>query len=182
MEKPPADRPPAPVERDDVRVAAHRCPYCRDDVASTEGVVCRECLTRHHPGCWDEAGRCSSCGSGVRLEVPSATRAAGSPRSGPACALPRCEEPARWEGNRLRLGPRPFPLCDRHGHAVRFRAILGGGFVGVCLTGASWAEAYGAVVDHDSVLGGMALLTAVFAALGFVVAFHAWRRGLRRLD
>lgn len=57
-------RPIAGAERDDVRVAANRCPYCHDSV-SREGdawVSCRECLTRHHTACWDEAEACSSCG------------------------------------------------------------------------------------------------------------------------
>lgn len=63
MEKPPQPRPEPPAARDDVRVVAHRCPYCREDVPAAEGVVCRDCLTRHHPGCWDEGRRCSSCGS-----------------------------------------------------------------------------------------------------------------------
>lgn len=59
----------------DVVVAANRCPFCRDDVAATESVACVTCLTRHHRECWDEAGVCSSCGGGERLEPRSAPAA-----------------------------------------------------------------------------------------------------------
>lgn len=37
------------------------CPFCRDDVAEGEGVVCARCLARQHEGCWDEGGACATC-------------------------------------------------------------------------------------------------------------------------
>lgn len=42
---------------------ATRCPFCHDECdPSTDVVVCRECLSRHHEGCWREGGSaCSSC-------------------------------------------------------------------------------------------------------------------------
>ncbi|MCA8924195.1 MAG: hypothetical protein KDD82_20465 [Planctomycetes bacterium] len=127
MEKPPADRPPPPEARDDVRVVANRCPYCRDDVASAEGVVCRECLTRHHPGCWDEAGRCSSCSSRERLEAPAGARLGHPPR----CSWAGCDEVGDWQRGR-RAAPR---FCERHArssfrHSV-FTFVLGGGALSV---------------------------------------------------
>ena len=56
-----------------VTVEANRCPYCRDDVLAEQSVVCQTCLTRHHPECWDEAGRCSSCSSQTRLQLGKAS-------------------------------------------------------------------------------------------------------------
>jgi hypothetical protein len=49
-----------------VRVAPRggetRCPYCHDDCAPDgDVVVCRECLSRHHAGCWAESRACGSC-------------------------------------------------------------------------------------------------------------------------
>lgn len=64
------------TERVQVTVEVNRCPYCRDDVRPIESVVCQACLTRHHPDCWDEAGRCSSCSS----EVPMQAGRVESPR------------------------------------------------------------------------------------------------------
>ena len=62
--RPPAANDPTPAEREDVHVAANRCPFCHDDVQATalDGVVCAQCLTRHHDACWKEAAKCSSCG------------------------------------------------------------------------------------------------------------------------
>ncbi|MBX3465734.1 MAG: hypothetical protein KF878_02410 [Planctomycetes bacterium] len=51
-------------------VSVHRCPFCRDDVGRTDSVVCADCLTRHHGGCWSEGGdRCGSC-QGPRKLAP----------------------------------------------------------------------------------------------------------------
>lgn len=72
QEKPAPERKPEPAPRDDVRVAAlSRCPFCHADagVAASRG-VCAACLARHHDACWEENGRCSSCGHTVRLELP----------------------------------------------------------------------------------------------------------------
>ncbi|MEZ6189335.1 MAG: RING finger protein [Planctomycetota bacterium] len=57
--------PPRDVARDDVAVAANRCPYCHTAVTAgdADGVACKGCLARHHQSCWDEAGRCSACGA-----------------------------------------------------------------------------------------------------------------------
>jgi hypothetical protein len=66
-------RPPEPQPvktRDDVRVVANRCPYCRDDVAidGEDWVGCHTCLARHHAPCWSELGRCGACGEERFLE------------------------------------------------------------------------------------------------------------------
>lgn len=51
-------------------VSVHRCPFCRDDVGRADSVVCADCLTRHHEGCWGESGeRCGSC-QGPRKLAP----------------------------------------------------------------------------------------------------------------
>ncbi|MCO5172431.1 MAG: hypothetical protein M9894_39540 [Planctomycetes bacterium] len=64
MEK---DKPRAPREGS---VSVHRCPFCRDDVGRADSVVCADCLTRHHRGCWSEGGeRCGSC-QGARKLAP----------------------------------------------------------------------------------------------------------------
>lgn len=70
----PADPRPDPAAddaREDVRVhgSALRCPYCHADVRREEQawVACAGCMARHHAECWDEGGRCGSCGGGERL-------------------------------------------------------------------------------------------------------------------
>jgi tetratricopeptide (TPR) repeat protein len=79
MEKPRNQDPrPEPADRDDIRFARNRCPYCHDDIATQadDWVACKDCLARHHEACWDESGRCGSCGSEARLaeeEAPPAT-------------------------------------------------------------------------------------------------------------
>lgn len=50
-----------------VRVKSNRCPYCHDDVEASGSVVCQDCLTRHHPECWNEGLHCSSCSSPNKL-------------------------------------------------------------------------------------------------------------------
>jgi hypothetical protein len=60
----------APGPREDVRVGANRCPFCRDGVAPEESVVCQGCLTRHHKPCWEEGSGCSSCQGTSLLEPP----------------------------------------------------------------------------------------------------------------
>ncbi len=66
-DRPRVEPEPEPVERDDVHVAANRCPFCHEDVEAQESVVCQGCLTRHHEACWEESGVCSSCGGAQRL-------------------------------------------------------------------------------------------------------------------
>jgi hypothetical protein len=55
----------------DVRAEASpvRCPFCHDgvDVEQDAWRACEKCLARHHGACWDEAGRCSACGSSAAL-------------------------------------------------------------------------------------------------------------------
>jgi hypothetical protein len=51
-----------------------RCPFCHDgvDVEQDSWRACEKCLARHHGTCWDEAGRCSACGStGALTRAPS---------------------------------------------------------------------------------------------------------------
>ncbi len=58
------------------RGGATRCPYCHDECdPSTDVVVCRECLSRHHEGCWREGGSaCSSCSATEALTPEGAER------------------------------------------------------------------------------------------------------------
>ncbi|MCA8922906.1 MAG: hypothetical protein KDD82_13915 [Planctomycetes bacterium] len=58
---------PAPAPREDVHVAANRCPFCHDGVTPRESVVCKTCLARHHEACWGESGACASCQGSERL-------------------------------------------------------------------------------------------------------------------
>lgn len=46
-----------------------RCPFCREDLRLEDGAwtACALCLARHHAGCWEELGRCASCGEAARL-------------------------------------------------------------------------------------------------------------------
>jgi hypothetical protein len=63
------DKEPVPLEAGPVsRVERSRCPFCREDVLSTQAVaVCEACLTRHHAPCWSESRTCATCGGGVPL-------------------------------------------------------------------------------------------------------------------
>ncbi len=77
-------REPEPAERDDVHVAANRCPFCHTDILG-EGLKqgCPSCMAWHHTDCWREGGlSCSSCGftepSQAKLE-PGPYVLAGSP-------------------------------------------------------------------------------------------------------
>ena len=69
------------VERDDVVVAANRCPYCHSDVdaEADDGVACKGCLARHHKSCWDEAGVCSACGGTQALVAQPQAAASQDP-------------------------------------------------------------------------------------------------------
>lgn len=50
------------------RVERSRCPFCREDVLSTQDVAaCEACLARHHGACWTESRACASCGHVVAL-------------------------------------------------------------------------------------------------------------------
>jgi len=69
------------VARDDVVVAANRCPYCHSDVdaEADDGVACKGCLARHHQSCWDEAGKCSACGGEQALVAQPQVAASRDP-------------------------------------------------------------------------------------------------------
>src|SRR5579859_1737518 len=62
------DKPKVEVNR-----SPTRCPYCHEDVkpAQDAWVVCADCLARHHKDCWQDGGRCSSCGQTGFLEPAS---------------------------------------------------------------------------------------------------------------
>jgi hypothetical protein len=55
---------------------SHRCPFCHEQVATEqdEWVACKQCLARHHVGCWSEGSRCASCQHGTPLIAPSTGR------------------------------------------------------------------------------------------------------------
>ena len=66
-----------------------RCPYCRDAIAGTSGVVaCAACGARHHAACWDELAACATCRS---PEALVSARAAAAARRRPP-PLPRGSE------------------------------------------------------------------------------------------
>jgi hypothetical protein len=78
-ERPTPNDEPEPVERDDVRLAANRCPFCHDDVEKAASVACQGCLARHHASCWTESRACSACGCEVSLQAATATGDARRP-------------------------------------------------------------------------------------------------------
>ncbi len=47
-----------------------RCPCCHEDLGELF-VACRQCLAKHHGGCWLEHGACASCGEERFLGDPS---------------------------------------------------------------------------------------------------------------
>lgn len=55
---------------------ANRCPFCHESVsvADDEWVACKQCLARHHVGCWSEGNRCSACQAGTPLLAPGMSR------------------------------------------------------------------------------------------------------------
>ncbi len=66
-----------------------RCPYCRDAIAGTSGVVaCAACGARHHAACWGELAACATCRS---TEALVSARAASAARRRPP-PLPRGSE------------------------------------------------------------------------------------------
>jgi hypothetical protein len=75
---------------DGVRVnnSPTRCPFCHEQVGVEDPArVCRDCLSRHHTGCWADHGSCSSCSCTQSLETAQAERA--GPGSCRACGLQR---------------------------------------------------------------------------------------------
>ncbi len=92
-EKDRSDEPchePAP-ERDDVKVAGNRCPYCHEDVPRETADVCRDCLARHHAACWAEAPRCGTCGCTEVMRTVTGVLAAAGPDIESARASNRSE-------------------------------------------------------------------------------------------
>lgn len=80
----------------EVRGSPTRCPFCHDGFAGQEqGVVCGQCLSRHHPACW--AGSCASCRSTARMVRDPALQAGevcAGLRSFAASSLRRAVGPA----------------------------------------------------------------------------------------
>jgi WD40 repeat protein len=67
--RPPHVDAPSPGDsRQDlvVRGSPARCPYCHDRL-SEDWVACESCVAKHHRGCWDEHGRCATCGGSESL-------------------------------------------------------------------------------------------------------------------
>ena len=63
--------PPVVVKRTSTRMRAAtplRCPYCHADHGPSELlVVCRGCFAPQHATCWEDHGRCASCGDRRRI-------------------------------------------------------------------------------------------------------------------
>lgn len=74
-------------------VKSHRCPYCHDDVGPEDCVVCQDCLTRHHPECWEEGLRCSSCSS--ENKMVSSTKRQNAPSYKPDEIVPEIDDEGR---------------------------------------------------------------------------------------
>jgi len=196
MEKPPVELPQPPQERDDVKVSAHRCPYCRDDVPAAESVVCQDCLTRHHPACWDEAAKCSSCGATARLasERPPLTDARvgellrnhgyteaevaaylARQRVGLApCAIGDCVHPGSWT-----FGPGAARLCEAHARSQHRQATWALGVMAVVVGLVAVGILIGGSLTHEPE---MIPVGAVFTAFAIAMGFFArwWqRKGVR---
>lgn len=166
MEKelPARPRDEEPPARDDVRVAGNRCPYCHDEVAKEAADVCRDCLARHHGGCWIESGRCGACGSEYVLRPVRPALTAERVREllrqqghtdeeiagvlGPPGAEARCV----WAGCTARgvargnLGPHLY--CRVHAHSQRTSLLVAGAFIALLgvatvVGGVAWAIAEG---------------------------------------
>lgn len=96
-----------------VKTPREICPYCRDEVAEHQPqLVCKRCLTRHHPECWAELGHCSvhACGCEVYLtEGGSAPPTHALERRQPTIPLiaPDDREPTEY-------GPSPLPFVAPH--------------------------------------------------------------------
>lgn len=101
-----------------------RCPYCRERVASGQGIECSTCGARHHAGCFEEHGSCSThaCGSKAAGAVANPDDALGTQlRAG-----------ARWgetgsqaEGLRWLLrGIRPSLECRACGRSCADAALV----------------------------------------------------------
>lgn len=88
MKEEPKPRPTPPEVKDDLRVVAHRCPFCHEPVRpdAEAWVACAQCLGRQHAACWDEAARCAACGHDRRLEA-AAERPAEVSRAAPRRSL-----------------------------------------------------------------------------------------------
>lgn len=48
--------------------SSQNCPFCQSQCSDSESVVsCQSCNARHHNECWEEHGKCSSCGDLERV-------------------------------------------------------------------------------------------------------------------
>jgi hypothetical protein len=79
-------------------VPVRRCPYCHDDIASTDKkCVCNACLAVSHVDCWDEAKCCASCSQSSRLVEEGTT----TPNSRLGRREQRAVSPSKGEGYEL---------------------------------------------------------------------------------
>jgi hypothetical protein len=171
---------PPPAERDDVRVAGNRCPYCHEDVPRETADVCRDCLARHHAACWAEAPRCGACGSvevlrpvrrdplssnEVRAIVAETLRGEGfatdglEPRlsAGARCSVMGCERSRADRKLRCRRHIEEARRTGRRGGWALFAVALAVFAAGIVGSGTS--QSLGAFV-------GGATLALVFAVVG----------------
>lgn len=181
MEKELERRAP-PAERDDIRVAGNRCPYCHDEVARESADVCRDCLARHHPACWAEAPRCGSCGSvevlrpirrdplssnEARAIVAETLRSEGFATDGlePArCTAPGCHEPRAERKLRCQ---RHVDAARRHGRRLAGLA-LGSAGLAMIAVGAVQAIRSGSAAP---LVGAVCMAGALFATGMFVPGY-----------
>jgi hypothetical protein len=117
---------PAPEVREDVardvraEAGPTRCPFCHErvDVETEAWRACEACLARHHESCWNESGRCSSCGCERSVGRSTTERGADAWRA-------RLVAIAADVGFPANLVRRETPL-PRAGESVVARALLGG--------------------------------------------------------
>jgi hypothetical protein len=55
-----------------VERAETRCPFCHDDVATTEASPCPRCAAPHHAECLRAHGKCAACGASAERKVDRA--------------------------------------------------------------------------------------------------------------
>ena len=164
------DRAPGAVlEREDVQVAATRCPYCHEDVARAAADVCQSCLARHHGECWVEGQRCGSCGAAdvlrparpaldaglARKVLRDGLRERGYGDEEIERALPppadRCPAAGCVERGVSRGDPSHEVYCLDHARrARRKQRLLGGAFMGAGLLLLALGRSFPAVADYST--------------------------------
>ncbi len=88
---------PAAVAADPDGLAGRHCPYCRDELRSSDGgaeeelAACEQCQAVHHAECFAEFGRCTAFGCEGRRCVPLVDGAAGA-RAAIRLTLEACPE------------------------------------------------------------------------------------------